>query len=92
MSGNEAVTIFVLLIIQIMLVAVYLTEKTEENRENLDNAEHRIEFRIPRGKVASLQFEETTKNSILSAGETFDYSGKYRIVRFFRNYFNLPHA
>ena len=87
-SGNDAVTIFVLFIIQIMIIIVYLTEGPDPNNEMNAESEDGSDYRTARGK---LKFEVT--ESILSAGETFDYSGKYRIVRFFRfgNHFSHLH-
>ena len=87
-SGNDAVTIFVLFIIQIMIIIVYLTEGPDPNNEMNAESEDGSDYRTARGK---LKFEVT--ESILSAGETFDYSGKYRIVRFFRfgNHFRHLH-
>ena len=76
-TGNDAVTIIVLFIIQIMIIIVYLTEGPED--DIINDSEDRTDYRTARGKI---KFEPT--ESILSAGETFDYSGKYRIVRFFR--------
>lgn len=77
--GNDAVTIIVLFILQIMIIIVYLTEGQDQNDEITDVSEDRSDYRTARGKI---KFEPS--ESILSAGETFDYSGKYRIVRFFR--------
>lgn len=77
--GNDAVTIIVLFIIQIMIVIVYLTEGPDQNDEITDILEDRTDYRTARGKIKFKAAE-----TILSAGETFDYSGKYRIVRFFR--------
>lgn len=79
MSGNDAVTIIVLFVIQIMIIIVYLTEGPDQNEEIIDVSEDRTDYRTARGKI---KFEAA--ESILTAGETFDYSGKYRIVRFFR--------
>ena len=77
-TGNDAVTIIVLFIIQIMIIIVYLTEGTDDAKLIADSKDG-TDYRTARGKI---KFEPT--ESILSAGETFDYSGKYRIVRFFR--------
>lgn len=77
--GYDAVTIIVLFIIQIMIIIVYLTEGPDQNDEITDVSEDRTDYRTARGKI---KFEAA--ETILSAGETFDYSGKYRIVRFFR--------
>ena len=62
-----------------MIIIVNLTEGQDQNDEITDVSEDRSDYRTARGKT---KFEPS--ESILSAGETFDYSGKYRIVRFFR--------